>query len=122
MNMYPLPSWGGILRGGTVSCCCRNPYSVRRVYALFLSKKATDGVWCLLSVAFRLRSALSVVVCLQLLLFKVHPFSCDGVAEAEAFGMEVEAVGGGAIEDVALDGASKPFGVGAVDAQLVGAA
>ena len=38
------------------------------------------------------------------------------------FGMEVEAVGTGAVEDVALDGTSEAVGMGAVDAELVGAA
>jgi len=35
--------------------------------------------------------------------------------------MEVEAVGSCAVEDVALDGTAKSFGMSAVDAELVGA-
>ena len=38
------------------------------------------------------------------------------------FGMEIEAVGTGAVEDVARDGTSEAVGMGAVDAELVGAA
>ena len=43
------------------------------------------------------------------------------MSECDAFGMEVEALVGCAVEDVALDGTVEPFGVGAVDAQLMGA-
>ena len=43
------------------------------------------------------------------------------MAEGEAFGVEVEAVGTRSVEDVALDGTSETFGMGAMDAELVGA-
>ena len=35
--------------------------------------------------------------------------------------MKVEAVGSGAVEDVAFDGSSESFGMGAMDAELMGA-
>ncbi len=41
------------------------------------------------------------------------------MAESDAFGMEIEAVGGGAVEDVAPNGTAETFGMGTVDAQLM---
>jgi hypothetical protein len=52
---------------------------------------------------------------------EVQPLACEWMAEREAFSVKVEAVGGCAVEDVAFDGAAKSFGMGAMDAELVGA-
>ena len=56
------------------------------------------------------------------LVLKVHPLACNGVSERDAFGVKVEAVGTGTIENVALDGTAKSFRMGAMDAKLMRAA
>ena len=43
------------------------------------------------------------------------------MAEGDLCGMEKEAAGSCAIEGIANDGGMKPFGMGTVDAQLMGA-
>ena len=50
-----------------------------------------------------------------------HPLARDGMDEFQTVGMQVEAVGGLAVELVAADGASQAVGMGTVHAQLVGA-
>ena len=52
---------------------------------------------------------------------KVHQLAGGWVGESDAFGMKIKAVGGSTVEDVAFDGHSQSVGMGAVDAQLVGA-
>ena len=46
----------------------------------------------------------------------------DGMTEPDLFGMEIEAVGLGAIKLVTLDGHAQAVRMGAVDAQLMGTA
>lgn len=52
----------------------------------------------------------------------MHPLAGDRMTELQCLGMEVEAVGGTAIERVAHDGAVQTVGMGSVDTELVGAA
>ena len=49
----------------------------------------------------------------------MHPFAGKGVAEGEAFGVEVKTVGGAPVEDVPLDGYAESFWMGTVDTELV---
>ena len=58
---------------------------------------------------------------LEGLVLEVEPLAGEGMAEGEAFGVEIEAVGTRSVEDVALDGTSETVGMGAMDAELVGA-
>ena len=53
---------------------------------------------------------------------EVHLFTRYGMAEPDFSGMEHQSVALRAVELVALDGASQSVGMGAMDAQLVGAA
>ena len=52
----------------------------------------------------------------------MYGFSADGMAKLYAGSVQIHALTGGAatVEGVAEDGRSKTFGVGAVDAQLMG--
>ena len=78
------------------------------------------GVWGK-TPPFILFSLLWLPMHLECFVLEMHPLARDGVAEAETFGVEVEAVGGGSVENVAFDGSPETFWMGAVDAELVSA-
>lgn len=54
-------------------------------------------------------------------LIEGHSLAGGRMGEGEMGGVKVEAVGWGAVEVVALDRASEAFGMGGMDAQLMGA-
>ena len=67
-------------------------------------------------------SSIHVLGCLELrLVVECHRLAVHRMAEREAGGVEHQSLCGVAIEVVAYDGARQPVGMGAVDAQLVGA-
>ena len=45
-----------------------------------------------------------MAACLKGFFREGHPFSRGGVLEGDAFGMKIEAVGSGAVKDIAFDG------------------